>query len=58
MRHKDQQLGYPETVFKGTKSQIPAISNSPSGVVAYATDTDEWEFSYYVSGNILWRWHR
>jgi hypothetical protein len=38
MRHNDQQLGVPETIFKGLKADIEVAYAIP-GMVAYATDT-------------------
>ena len=51
MRHNDQQLGVPETVFKDTQANIEAAYTTP-GMVAYATDTGK--FGYYSGSEWVW----
>jgi hypothetical protein len=40
MRYRDEQKGKPQILFKGTKSEIEALTKV-KGMVAYATDTNE-----------------
>lgn len=41
MKNNDAQLGQPETLYKGTKASIEALTGVVQGSIAYATDTDE-----------------
>jgi hypothetical protein len=57
MRHNDAQLGIPETIYKGTKTAIEALT-ATEGMIAYATDTHEfgsyngstWDWGQGVAG--------
>jgi len=51
MRHNDAQLGIPETIYKGTKAAVEALT-ATEGMIAYATDTNE--FGSY--NGAAWDW--
>jgi hypothetical protein len=52
MRENDVQKGKPEVVYKDTKANIEAIASPVEGMIAYATDTNE--FGSY--GGSAWVW--
>jgi len=51
MKDNDVQVGKPETVFKGTKAVIEALTGA-EGQIAYATDVD----AFGVFNGTIWMW--
>ena len=51
MKHKDSQFGIPDTLFKDTQTNIEALTPA-TGMVAYATDTNE--FGFYNGSEWIW----
>ncbi len=53
MKTQDRQLGQPAQVYKNTKTNIESLPSPQTGMVAYATDINQ--FGYYNGSG--WEWH-